>query len=366
MAGEKTEKPTEFRKRQARRDGTIARTPDVGTWGGMLVASIVLPMLASSLMAKGEDLYVAGLSVIANPDPLQALTLLKNAMRTGALAVAPICLALFVFGIVASGVQGGLRPATKLFKPDFKRLNPWRGLKKNFGGTAIWEAAKALVKTIVLGVVVYLSMRDVVPRLLASTTMPVGTLIATIGGALVTIFRVAAAAGLVLAAADYAMVRRRVNKQLMMTKEEVKEEHKRNEGDPHVKAQIRAKQLELIRHRMLAALPKADVVVVNPTHVAVALRYEPAKGAPRVVAKGADLLAAKIREVATEHRIPLVEDVPLARALYAACDLGDEIPTDLFGAVARVLAYVMMLKAKGSAAGLHTNVYTGMDRPDPD
>jgi flagellar biosynthetic protein FlhB len=156
-----------------------------------------------------------------------------------------------------------------------------------------------------------------------------------------------------MAAADYVVVRRRTNKQLRMSKQEVKDEHKRTEGDPLVKSQIRGRQLAMTRSRMMADLPTADVIVVNPTHVAVALRYEPAKGAPRVVAKGAGTIAAKIREVAAEHRIPLVQDVPLARALHAGCEIGQEIPPTFFAAVARVLAFVMGLKARGSAAGLH-------------
>jgi flagellar biosynthesis protein FlhB len=157
----------------------------------------------------------------------------------------------------------------------------------------------------------------------------------------------------VMAAADYAVVKRRTNKKLRMSKQEIKDEFKLSEGDPHIRAAIRARQIQLSRNRMMAELATADVVVVNPTHVAVGLRYDPAKGAPRVVAKGAGAVAAKIREVATEKRIPMVSDVPLARALYKACELGQEIPPDLYQAVARVLAFVLTLKRRGSAAGLH-------------
>jgi flagellar biosynthetic protein FlhB len=156
-----------------------------------------------------------------------------------------------------------------------------------------------------------------------------------------------------MAIADYAVVRRRIGKQLKMSKHEVKQEHKQQEGDPLLKGAIRSKQMAMSRQRMMSDLAKADVVLVNPTHVAVALRYDPSRGAPRVVAKGAGAVAARIREVAAEKRIPMVHDVPLARALYKACDLGSEIPADLYNAVARILAFVMMLKARGSAAGLH-------------
>jgi flagellar biosynthesis protein FlhB len=149
------------------------------------------------------------------------------------------------------------------------------------------------------------------------------------------------------------MVRRRINKGLKMSKQDIKDEYKRMEGDPHVKGQIRQRQYAVARSRMMADVPQADVVLVNPTHVAVALRYDPGKGAPRVLAKGSGTIAAKIRERASEHRIPMVQDVPLARALYAGCEVGGEIPPEFYGAVARVLAFVMGLKAKGSAAGLH-------------
>jgi flagellar biosynthetic protein FlhB len=160
-------------------------------------------------------------------------------------------------------------------------------------------------------------------------------------------------AGIVMAAADYFVVRRRTNKQLRMTKDEVKQENKNTEGDPHVKGQIRARQMAMARNRQMADVPTADVVMVNPTHVAVALRYDPEKGAPRVIAKGKGAIAAKIRELAAEHRIPMVQDVPLARALERSVEVGQEIPGEFYGAVAKVLAFVMSLKARGSAAGMH-------------
>jgi flagellar biosynthesis protein FlhB len=360
MSGEKTEKPTEQKKKQARKDGTNARTPDLGVWAGMFVATVAIPMVASSAMERGESLYRRAMGIIASPDPGKALALLKNAMFDGALTVAPLAIGLFVVTIVAAAAQGGLRPATKLFKPDFKRLNPFKGLKKMFGGQSLWEGAKALLKTAVLGMVMYYSLRGLVPALLANSAMPIQSLVDTIGSAILGIIRSVAGAGLILALADYAVARRRTGKQLRMSKQEVKDEHKKTEGDPHIKGHIRAKQMEMSRNRMMSELPKADVVLVNPTHVAVALRYDPEKGAPRVIAKGAGAVATKIRDAAAEHRIPMVQDIPLARALYKHCDLNDEIPTEFFGAVARVLAFIMMLKSKGSAAGLHRNLPAGI------
>jgi flagellar biosynthetic protein FlhB len=205
----------------------------------------------------------------------------------------------------------------------------------------------------------YSSIRKLVPVLVASGSLPIAAVLATVGNTLLTLVRSAAVAGIVMAAFDFLVVMRRNTKQTRMTKQEVKEEHRRSEGDPQLKGAIRSRQLMMSRNRMMADLPKADVVVVNPTHVAVALRYEASKGAPRVIAKGAGVIAARIREKATEHRIPMVQDAALARTLFAGCDLGSEIPPDLYTAVARVLAFVMNLKARGSAAGLHHPHLTG-------
>ncbi len=353
MSGEKTEKPTEKRKREARKEGRIARTPDLGSWGGLLVASTVLPMIVRNAMHVAEKVLYQTTGVIADPDPVKAMKVLENGLRAGATAIAPLVIGIMLTGVAAAAAQGGIRPAMKLLKPDFKRLNPFSGLKKALGGHAVWEAAKATFKTAVLGTVLYLSLHKMLPDLVSAGSMPVAALINLIAGTIVTLVRTAAIAGLVMAIADYAVVRRRINKQLRMTKHEVKQEHKQAEGDPRLKGAIRSKQLAMSRQRMMADLAKADVVLVNPTHVAVALRYDPSKGAPRVVAKGAGAVATKIREVATEKRIPMVQDIPLARALHKACELGSEIPPDLYNAVARVLAFVMTLKAKGSAAGLH-------------
>jgi flagellar biosynthesis protein FlhB len=353
MSGEKTEKPTQHRKREARREGRIPRTPDLGSWGGLLAASTILPMIVRNTLGTAQRLLYLAVGVIGDPDPQKALSLFARAMRDSALTVAPLTLGMLAVGVAASAAQGGLHVATKLLKPDFKRLNPWSGFKRALGPHAMWEATKATVKTAVLATVVFSSLRGLVPRLLTSATVSVSSTLDILGSTVLGVVRTAALAGLVMAFADYAVARRRIGKQIRMSKQEVKEEHKRQEGDPQLKAAIRGRQMDMARRRMMADLTKADVVMVNPTHVAVALRYDPSRGAPRVVAKGAGAVAAKIREVAAEHRIPMVQDVPLARALHKACDLGDEIPSELYAAVARVLAFIMTLKAKGSAAGVH-------------
>lgn len=354
MSGEKTEKPTAKKLKEARSEGRVAMSPDVAAWAGMLVASFVIPMVVENGMKAAGDVLATVPDVMSKPDPADALRLLGQGLGDGLLAVAPLGGALLVAAIAAGAVQTGLRPAMKKLKPKFSHLNPFAGIKRMVSGQALWEGAKALIKTVALGAVLYWQVFDkLVPVLFASGTLQLSALGTYVDQAVFGLLRAAAFAGLIMAGIDYMMARRRTGKQLRMSKQDIKDEYKRSEGDPQLKGQIRARQLAMSRNRMMADIPKADVILVNPTHIAVALKYEPSKGAPRIVAKGAGAIAAKIRELATEHRIPMVQDIPLARTLYKSCEIGQEVPPQLFGAIARVLAFVMTLKAKGSAAGLH-------------
>jgi flagellar biosynthetic protein FlhB len=227
-------------------------------------------------------------------------------------------------------------------------------VKRLFGANAWWEGAKTLLKTAVVGLVLYLAVQALVPQLMGTGRIPLEHMLGVAGGGVKQLIIWGVGAGIVLAAIDLLVVMKRNRKQTRMSKQEIKEENKRTEGDPHVKGQIRSKQMAMSRNRMMAAVADADVVIVNPTHVAVALKYVAGTGAPRLVAKGAGAVAAKIREQATQHRVPMVEDVPLARSLHAACAVDQEIPAYLFTAVARVLAFVMQLKRRGAAMGKHT------------
>lgn len=353
MSGEKTEKPTAQRKKKAISEGQIARTPDLGAWAGMLAASFLVPRAMSSATESASKIFRQALELADDPSPERALELFQRGLSAAAWAVAPLAVGLMVIGVVAAGAQGGIHFPAKMFMPKFNRLNPFPGLKRIFGSHSAWEATKATVKTAVLGLVLYFAIKDLVPAVIAKGGLSLHAMMSLIADTAVNLMRFAAAAGLAMAGADYAMARRRINKQIYMTKEEVKQEHKNTEGDPHVKGAIRQRQIAMSRNRMMADVPKADVIMVNPTHVAVALAYDPSKGAPRVLAKGAGAVATKIREKATEHRIPMVQDIGLARTLYKAVEIGQEIPPEMYVAVARVLAFVMSLKAKGAAAGLH-------------
>ena len=355
MSGEKTEQPTPQKLKKAKREGQIGRTQDIGAWFGMLAASIMLPRTLGSAMDHARELMSQIPDIVANPDPALALRICKEGMLSAGWAVLPLALTLMAVGVAAAGAQGGIRVATKLFVPKFSRLNPLPGLKRMLGPQSLWEGLKALIKTTVLGVVLYNTTKEVVPQLMTAGRLPLGSLLGVIKEATIGLIQAASAAGIVMAAADYFVVRRRTNKQLRMSKQEIKQENKNSEGDPQLKGEIRARQMAMARNRQMADVPTADVVLVNPTHVAVAVRYDPLKGAPRIVAKGQGEIATKIRELATEHRVPMVQDVALARALYSGCEVGHEISADFYGSVAKVLAFVMSLKARGSAAGLHRN-----------
>jgi flagellar biosynthetic protein FlhB len=218
-----------------------------------------------------------------------------------------------------------------------------------------------LLKSSFVALIVYLAIRAVMP--LIGGLVPMQTVVDAVTAQALTLIRNIGLAGLVMAGIDYAIQRRRVGKQTRMTKDEVKQEHKQAEGDPLVKSAMRSRQLAAARNRMMADIAEADVVLVNPTHVAIALRYEPEKGAPRVVARGAGAIAAKIRERASEESVPTVRDVPLARALYTSTKVGQEIPAELFAAVAQVLAFVISRRGRGHVGGQHRSPRPEGDLP---
>jgi flagellar biosynthetic protein FlhB len=251
-----------------------------------------------------------------------------------------------------AALQGGIQ--FRKFKGKFEQFNLVAGIKRTFGGQAAWQGVKVLLKTAVVGVVLYTVVQNLVPMLMTAGGLPISSLLDSVTGGTAALLQYAVAAGLVLAGADVLVVMRRNRKRTRMTKKEVKDENKSAEGDPLIKFQRRSRQLAMSRNRMIAAVADADVVLVNPTHVAVALKYEPGKSAPKITAKGVGNIAARIRQEAEEKGVPMVRDVPLARALHSACDLGQEIPVEFYSAVAAVLAFVMQLKARGSASGVHT------------
>jgi flagellar biosynthetic protein FlhB len=362
--GEKTEDPTPQRLKKARKEGQIPRTQELGTWVGAAAASFLLPMLVRNAFDQVGAMFVQVGVVVETPEVEAVTALLGQALDTFVTVALPMAVALMVVGVAASAAQGGVTVTSKPMKPTLKKLNPFPGMKRMFGGHGLWEATKAVIKTAALGTVVVVTSDRAQQLVSSAGALPLSAITATFTDSAVLMIRVVAVTGLVIAVADYVIVRKRTMKELRMSKYEIQQEHKNSEGDPHVKAQRRATQMAMSRNRMMAEVADADVLLVNPTHVAVALKYEPDRGAPRVVAKGADEVAAKLRERAAEARVPLVQDVPLARALHASCEIGQEVPAQLFTAVARVLAFVMQLSARGVRGGFHRPGFAAPDVED--
>jgi flagellar biosynthetic protein FlhB len=350
-AGERTEKATPKRMEEARREGRIQHSRDMASWLSMGGAALTLPMVAGAGASSVRTLVLGIRDVIADPTAERAQTYFLGAFGVLPGILAPILAAAVVGAIVGSLASGGI--STKRFKPRFDQFDLVKGSARLVGKQALWEGAKALLKTGVVGIALWIAIQGALPLLGASGGMPVSAVVSSASGVIVAILQSAIVAGIVLGALDVLVVSRRNRQHTMMTKQEIKDESKSTEGDPHVRAQRRSRAIQISRNRMMAAIAGADVVMLNPTHVAVALQYEPGKSAPRVVAKGAGEVAARIRERAAEHRVPMVQDIPLARALYSACDIGQEIPEELYGAVARVLAFVLSLKRRGAALGVH-------------
>ena len=362
-AGEKTEKATPQRMKKVRDDGGLGRSQDLSAWLVVGAAAMALPAVisAGAEAARGQLGAVAG--AVQNPETATAVRALSDGFDSLLPTLAPVLFVAALAAIVGSAAMGGVHPSMKRLKPKFTNFNLAKGFKRVFGPQAWWQGAKAALKTAVVGVVLYLAIVGMVPLVMTSGQVSVAQLIGAIESRMNSLIIWAVVAGLALAAADVAVVMRRNRKQTRMTKQEVKDESKSTEGNPEIKGAIRSRQLAMSRNRMMAAVADADVIIVNPTHVAVALRYQPGQGAPRVVAKGQGHVAARIRERGAQHHVALVQDIGLARTLHAACEIGQEVPEHLYEAVARVLAFVMSLRRRGSAAGTHRVPSPRKDRP---
>lgn len=352
-AGEKTEKATPERMRKARRDGTLSKSQDLTAWVVVGAAASMLPLVGARVIDEITSQVYGLRDVIAAPQPELALRALSDGLLAVITSIAPMLAVAAIAAVAAGAAQGGVHISTKKLKPRFEQFNLAKGFKRILGAQAWWQGAKAFLKTMVVGIVLYTVVVGLLPVVWGAGSLSVAQILGEAGSRIRTLVVWGVTAGLLLALADVFVVMKRNRKTTRMTKQEVKDDHKRSEGDPHIKGQRLAKQRAMSRNRMLAAVADADVVITNPTHVAVALRYEPGKGAPRVVAKGKGHIAARIREQALKHRVAIVQDVPLARTLNSTCEVGHEVPEYLYEAVARVLAFVMSLRRRGGAAGTH-------------
>lgn len=346
---DRTEEATPRRRQEARDEGQVARSMEVNAAAVLISGLLILKATGGKIGASLQEVMVQSLGSFPKhdiaPTDVRA-SAVQLSVKIG-LAIAPLVFGVMVVGVISNVAQVGLRFSPKVFQIKGARLNPFQGIVGMFSARACVELGKALAKISVIGVVIYSYLRDKAPEIAGLVGANYTITCKTIGEITYQLFLRTALVLLVIAAIDYIYQRKQHEKQIKMTKQEVKEDTKRSEGDPQVKGKIRAKQREIAQRRMMAEVPKADVVVTNPTHFAVALKYDSAKSdAPQVVAKGMDYLAQKIKAIAQENNVPLVENVQLARTLYATVEVGDEIPSDLYQAVAEILAYVYKLKNK--------------------
>ncbi|MBO9550229.1 flagellar biosynthesis protein FlhB [Pseudomonas sp.] len=352
---DKTEDPTDKRKRDAREKGEIARSKELNTVASTLAGAGALLAfggnLAQTLMTLMRMNFSLTREVLTDERSMGMFLLASGKMAIW--AVQPVLMLLFVIAFVSPIALGGFIFSGSLLQPKFSRMNPLSGIKRMFSLNSLTELLKAMAKFMVILVVALVVLGNDRQALLAIANEPLEQ--AIIHSAQVVGWSALwMAAGLLLiAAADVPFQLWQTHKKLKMTKQEIKDEYKDSEGKPEVKQRIRQLQREVSQRRMMAAVPEADVIITNPTHYAVALQYDPEKGgvAPLLVAKGTDFIALKIREIGVEHKVQILESPALARAIYYSTEVEGEIPAGLYLAVAQVLAYVFQIRQYRAGKG---------------
>jgi len=357
MAGERTEAPTPKRRDDARKKGQVSKSQELVSTGVLLVAVFTMRQLGPDLWANMATIVRDGLSQDATREltPESSMALGQASALALLKTLAPLFAALGIAGIVFNVGQSGLYLNTAGIKPKMQSLNVAANAKRLVGTEGAIGLAKSVAKMSVAAIVVYMAMRSQLSSIAAMSELSVAAAGARLGTLAFDIAIRGAVALFVLSLADYAWQRRKFMSNLRMTKEEVRQEMKESDGDPQVKAAIRRRRQQLM-NRMMSAVPTADVIVTNPTHYAVALKYDPVSmGAPMVVAKGENLLAQRIKELGRKAGVPVLEEPPLARALYAAVPVGQYVPANLFHAVAEVLAWVYSLRQRTGGRRPSTN-----------
>ncbi|WP_299531800.1 flagellar biosynthesis protein FlhB [uncultured Herbaspirillum sp.] len=351
---ERTEPATGKRIERAREQGDVPRSRELATTLMLLVGGSCVWLFSGSVVTSLDRVLVATMSFerAAAFDPVVMFDMLAAHLLDVAIALIPIAFMMVLATIAAPLMLGGWLFNVESLAPKFSKLNPISGLSNMFSVNSLVELGKAVLKTLLVGIVAWMAIRSQLDAVLGLGVESLKTAGAHSAQLLWFSFITMVSALILIAVLDVPYQIWNYGRKLRMTREEVKQEHKESEGDPHIKGKIRAMQRAMARRRMMAEVPTADVVVTNPTHYAVALKYAEGKmGAPKVVAKGADDIAAKIRELAREHKVPLLEAPPLARALHTHTEIGDEIPEALYTAVAEVLAYVFQLRTYGQFGG---------------
>ena len=344
---ERTEQPTEKRLREARERGQIARSREFNTFVVLITGAAFLHFFGGYLGGQLRDLMAGGLMLERGLifDPALMVPHLRSLLTRALLIIAPLMGLLAAIALFGPILIGGMNFSSEALTPKFSKLNPISGLKRVFSPMGLMELIKAVGKFTLVAIVAVLAIKIIWGTLLGLGDQPLESAILQAGHMATWVFLITIAALLGVVAIDVPFQLWNHNRQLRMSLQEIKDEFKETEGKPEVKGRIRRLQHEMSRRRMMAAVPQADVVITNPTHYAVAIAYESsAMGAPRLLAKGTDEVAAAIRDLAREHRIALVEAPRVARAIFFTTQIDQEIPAGLFVAVARILAYVYQLR----------------------
>lgn len=346
--GERTEEATQTRREEFRKRGQVAYSKELGSALFMLTAAFTVFGLSKYFF---HEIYGA-FQMSLGPDMVEAVrggdmfTALRASGEKILFMIAPVMAVALVIGIGSQVVQTGFLQVDDALSPNFDKLNPLEGFKRIFSLKNAVEGFKSLLKLVMIFTVVAFVIKSEVIKVPLVIQYSVQQLFEYMGNITVRLFGTIAAAMGVLTAADYFFQRWDLEKKMMMTKQEIKEENKSREGDPMIKARIKRAQRDMASRRMMQKVPQADVIITNPTHIAVAIKYGENLPAPQLIAKGGDLIAEKIKAIAREHNIPIVENKPLARTIFKTMKLGQVIPRELFVAVAEVLSYVYKLRRR--------------------
>ena len=353
--GEKTELPTPKKLEDARKEGQVAKSKEISNAAVLLVMFATMSWIISYYGVRFQSVFGAVYSQI--PDtvvmyggnlPFKTVTsTIRSAMTTLLIILVPALLIGVVVPFIANLLQVKWKPTTKPLKPKFSKLNPISGVKRLFSLNSLMELLKSIIKILVIGLMVFFYLRSNQDKLFVLLDLPLAETLSELLKMIVNLGIRISVAYILIAAADFIYQKWKFREDMRMTKQEVKDEFKNTEGDPQIKGKQRQRMQEASRRRMMQSLPQADVVITNPTHYAVAIKYDPERyDAPYVVAKGADYLAARIKEIAKDNDIEIVENKPLARMLYANVEIGQIVPPELYQAVAEVLAFVYRIKGK--------------------
>lgn len=353
--GEKTEEPTAKKLEDARKEGQVAKSKEIANGLGLLALFLLLKIMVGSIGTS----FLESFSMVYNRIPVicklnggaspmgDISMLLRTVMLRLLIILLPVLLIGFAVAFVSDLFQVKWRPTSKPLQPKFSKLNPLNGIKKIFSAQSLVELVKSVAKILLIAFVTYSYIKKKSGLLYALYDMSMMQAVNLIGETVIELGIRISAIYMIIAGADFMYQKYKFKNDMKMTKQEVKEEYKNAEGDPEIKGKIKARMREASQRRMMQAIPKADVVITNPTHYAVAIRYDTEVApAPIVVAKGSDYLAQKIKQIARENNVEIVEDKPLARMLFANVDVDKQIPPELYQAVAEILAMVYHAQGK--------------------